>query len=340
MKKMKKMKKWKVGFALVLIAIIGCFPSLNDATASTLLNVSFDPTRALFKDYNALFKAHLAKSNVGPIQINQSHGGSGKQARSVIDGVPADVLTLATGSDLDEVQKRTHLFPANWQSKLPNNSSPYWSTIVFVVRKGNPKKIRDWSDLVKPGISVITPNPKTSGGARWNYLAAWSFAEKNFGHNPAKSKTFVQQLFKNVPVLDTGARGSSLTFSERKMGDVLIAWESDALLLKTKNPGHFEIIIPSLSIKAEPPVAVVEKNAKSHGVLGLSQQYLTYMYTPEAQTLIAKHHFRPSNPTILKKFSFAFPTVNLVTIQELGGWDKVSRTHFSEGGIFDQITTR
>lgn len=306
--------------------------------SATLLNVSYDPTRELYKNYNALFKSHYKKSQNGEVSIEQSHGGSGKQARSVIDGLGADVVSLALAYDIDMISQKSGLLPTTWQKELPYNSTPYTSTIVFLVRKGNPKKIKDWADLVKPGTQVISPNPKTSGGARWNYLAAWGYALKTQG-SPAKAKAFVTALFRNVPVLDSGARGATMTFVKRGLGDVLVTWENEAhLALDEFGKDKFEIVYPSVSILAEPPVAVLTKNAKAHGTLQLSKQYLSYLYSPEAQYLIAKHHFRPRDEKALKAFSKDFPSIKLFTVDDVfGGWAKAHQTHFADGALFDKI---
>ena len=304
----------------------------------TLLNVSYDPTRELYKDINAAYGAYWKEKVGQTLTINQSHGGSGKQARSVIDGLQADVVTLALAYDIDEIAARAKLLPANWQSRLPNNSTPYTSTIVFLVRKGNPWKIRDWGDLVKGGIDVITPNPKTSGGARWNYLAAWAWALKQPGGNPAKAQAFVEQLFKNVPILDTGARGATTTFSQRGIGDVLLSWENEAYLAQEELPGKFDIVYPSLSILAEPPVAIVDKNVDRHKTRLAAEGYLNFLYSPLAQDLIGKHHYRPRNAGAAAKYAGKFKKIQLVTIDDtFGGWKKAQATHFSDGGVFDKI---
>jgi sulfate/thiosulfate-binding protein len=308
---------------------------------ATLLNVSYDPTRELYQAENAAF-ARVWKAKTGQdVNILQSHGGSGKQARGVIEGLEADVVTLALAYDVDAVAA-SGLLPKNWQTLLPNNSTPYTSTIVFLVRKGNPKKIKDWADLVRPGLSVITPNPKTSGGARWNYLAAWGYALKangGTGVGDAKAKEFVGKLYKNVPVLDTGARGSTVTFVERGIGDVLIAWENEALYSVEKlGKGKFEIVAPSVSILAEPPVAVVDKVAKKHGNQAVAKAYLEFLYTPEGQEIAAQNYYRPRNATVVAKYGAKFPPIKLFTIDELfGGWTKAQKTHFADGGLFDQI---
>ena len=305
----------------------------------TLLNVSYDPTRELYADFNKQFATYWKGKTGQDVTIRQSHGGSGKQARSVIDGLEADVVTLALAYDIDQISEKAGLLPANWQTRLPHNSSPYTSTIVLLVRKGNPKKIKDWGDLARPGVSVITPNPKTSGGARWNYLAAWAWALRQPGGNEATAKEFVGKLYKNVPVLDAGARGSTTTFVERGIGDVLIAWENEALLaIKELGPGKFEVVAPSLSILAEPPVAMVDKVAGKHGTKAVAQAYLEYLYTPEGQEIAAKNFYRPRDPAVAAKYAAEFPKVSLVTIDEVfGGWKKAHAAHFADGASFDQI---
>ena len=314
-------------------------PVAAGATEISLLNVSYDPTRELYQEFNDAFAKHWQAKTGDKLTIKQSHGGSGKQARSVIDGLTADVVTFALSYDIDEISSKGRLIPKDWQARLPNNSSPYTSTIVFLVRKGNPKGIKDWNDLTKTGVSVITPNPKTSGGARWNYLAAWAYAKKQNGSDEAKTKEFVSKLFKNVPVLDTGARGSTTTFVERGIGDVLLAWENEAFLAqKELGVGKFEIVVPSLSILAEPPVTVVDKFAKKHGTEAVAKAYLEYLYTEEGQEIAAKNYYRPTLASVAKKYEAQFPKVNLVQIdQEFGGWQKAQKTHFSDGGTFDQI---
>jgi sulfate transport system substrate-binding protein len=304
----------------------------------TLLNASYDPTRELYKDINAAY-AKYWKERVGQtLTINQSHGGSGKQARSVIDGLQADVVTLALAYDIDEIAARARLLPAAWQSRLPRNSTPYTSTIVFLVRKGNPKKIKDWGDLVKPGVEVITPNPKTSGGARWNYLAAWAWALKQPGGDPAKAEAYLKSLFAHVPVLDTGARGATTSFTQRGLGDVLLAWENEAYLAQDELPGKFDIVYPSLSILAEPPVALVDKNVDRHRTRAVAEGYLNFLYSPLAQNLIAKHYYRPRNAEVAAKYAARFKPIALVTIDDtFGGWKKAQATHFSDGGVFDRI---
>ncbi len=304
----------------------------------SLLNVSYDPTRELYQDINQAFARQWKQKAGDNVKIKQSHGGSGKQARTVIDGLDADVVTLGLAYDIDEIAARG-LIAKDWQKRLPNNSTPYSSTIVFLVRKGNPKGIKDWSDLVKPGTAVITPNPKTSGGARWNYLAAWGYVLKQSGGNDVKAKEFVSKLYKNVPVLDSGARGATTTFVERGIGDVLITWENEALLaIKELGPDKVEVVAPSLSILTEPPVAAVDKVADKHGTRKAADAYLQYLYTDEGQEIIAKHYYRPTVEKAAKKYAAQFPKVKLFTIDELfGGWTKMQKTHFADGGTFDQI---
>ena len=306
---------------------------------ATLLNVSYDPTRELYEDFNKQFATYWKGKTGQDVTIRQSHGGSGKQARSVIDGLEADVVTLALAYDIDQIAEKGGRLPANWQSRLPNNSSPYTSTIVLLVRKGNPKGIRDWVDLTKPGLSVVTPNPKTSGGARWNYLAAWAWALRQPGGNDATAKAFVTKLYKNVPVLDAGARGSTTTFVERGIGDVLIAWENEALLaIKELGPGKFEVVYPSLSILAEPPVTMVDKVAGKHGTREVAKAYLEYLYTETGQEIAAKHFYRPRLASVAAKYQAQFPKLTLVTVDEVfGGWKKAQAAHFADGAVFDQI---
>ena len=305
-----------------------------------LLNVSYDPTRELYRDFNAAFAKDWLQKKGQKVQIETSHGGSGKQARAVIDGLEADVVTLALAYDIDSIAQRAKLFPANWQKRLPENSAPYTSTIVFLVRKGNPKKVKDWPDLLRPGVSVITPNPKTSGGARWNYLAAWAYGLKIFKGDETKTRNMVRALFRNVPVLDTGARGSTTTFVQNGIGDVLLAWENEAFLsVEELGPDKFEIVVPKLSILAEPPVALVDKNVDKHGTREVAQAYLQYLYSPEGQKIAAKHYYRPRFPQYADPADIArFPKVELVTIDQVfGSWAKAQATHFAEGGVFDQI---
>lgn len=324
----------KILAALILVLSAGVVL----AKEITLLNVSYDPTRELYAEYNEAFAKFWKDKTGDSVKVDQSHGGSGKQARAIIDGLDADVATLALAYDNDELAAKGGLIPEDWQKRLPNNSSPYTSTIVFVVRKGNPKGIKDWDDLIKPGVEVITPNPKTSGGARWNYLAAWAHALKKSGGDQEKARQFVADLYKRVPVLDSGARGSTITFSERGLGDVLVAWENEAYLTDKEKPGQFEIITPSLSILAEPPVTVVDKNAEKHGTREVATEYLKYLYSAIGQEIAAKHFYRPSNKEIAAKFSAKFPRLELITIDDVfGGWKKAQREHFVDGGIFDQI---
>ena len=311
------------------------------ADANVLLNVSYDPTRELYDDYNKAFVKYWQARTGKKLSIRQSHGGSGKQARTVIDGLQADVVTLALAGDIDALATQGKLLPANWQGRLPHNSSPYTSTIVFVVRKGNPKGIKDWGDLVRPGVSVITPNPKTSGGARWNYLAAWAWALKQPGGSEATATEYVRKLFKNVPVLDTGARGSLTTFAQRGIGDVFISWENEAFLaVKEIGADKFEIVVPSISILAEPPVAVVDKVALRHGTAEVARAYLEYLYSKEGQEIVAKHYYRPRDPAVAARYAGVFPKVNLVTIADFGGWAAAQKKHFADGGVFDKIYAR
>jgi sulfate/thiosulfate transport system substrate-binding protein len=329
--------------ALAALLALTAGAEVADAQGSgkpvSLLNVSYDPTRELYEDFNRQFATYWKGKTGQDVTIRQSHGGSGKQARSVIDGLQADVVTLALAYDIDQIAEKAGLLPANWQSRLPNNSSPYTSTIVLLVRKGNPKQIRDWGDLAKPGVSVVTPNPKTSGGARWNYLAAWAWALRQPGGNDATAKAFVGKLYKNVPVLDAGARGATTTFVERGIGDVLIAWENEALLaIKELGPGKFELVAPSLSILAEPPVAVVDKVAGKHGTKAVAQAYLEYLYTDAGQEIAARNFYRPRVASVAAKYASQFPKVALVTVDEVfGGWKKAHATHFADGALFDQI---
>jgi sulfate transport system substrate-binding protein len=327
--------------ALLLSAALasGAISATASAQTTELLNVSYDPTRELYEAYNAAFAKYWQSKGGQNVKVKQSHGGSSKQGRSVIDGLEADVVTLALAYDIDEISERGKLLPADWQKRLPNNSSPYTSTIVLLVRKGNPKQIKDWSDLVKPGVSVITPNPKTSGGARWNYLAAWAYAQKKNGGDAEKAKQFIGALYKNVAVLDSGARGATTTFVERGIGDVLVSWENEAVLaIKELGPGKFDIVVPSVSILAEPPVALVDKNVDKKGTRKVAQAYLDYLYTPAAQEIIAKNFYRPVDKTVLAKYASQFPKITLVTIDEqFGGWQKAQKTHFADGGVFDQI---
>ncbi len=332
-----------LAFTFVLIATAGAplapLVAQSAPKRATLLNVSYDPTRELYEDFNKQFATYWKGKTGQDVTIRQSHGGSGKQARSVIDGLEADVVTLALAYDIDQIAEKGGGLPANWQSRLPNNSSPYTSTIVLLVRKGNPKGIRDWVDLTKPGLSVVTPNPKTSGGARWNYLAAWAWALRQPGGNDATAKAFVTKLYQNVPVLDAGARGSTTTFVERGIGDVLIAWENEALLaIKELGPGKFEVVYPSLSILAEPPVTMVDKVAGKHGTREVAKAYLEYLYTETGQEIAAKHFYRPRLASVAAKYQAQFPKLTLVTVDEVfGGWKKAQATHFADGAVFDQI---
>jgi len=302
-----------------------------------LLNVSYDPTRELYRDFNAAFAKHWKEKTGDNVSVDQSHGGSGAQSRAVIDGLRADVVTLALAGDIDPIANIGGLLPKDWVTKLPQNSAPYTSTIVFLVRKGNPKNIKDWNDLTKKGVEVITPNPKTSGGARWNYLAAWAYAKKQ-GKDDAGAQEFVRALFKNVPVLDTGARGSTTTFVQRGIGDILITWENEAFLAVNElGADEVEIVVPSLSILAEPSVAVVDENAKANGNLEVAKAYLEYLYTKEGQNIAAKHYYRPRDPQVAETYAKTFPKLELVTIDAFGGWAKAQPFHFGDGGIFDQI---
>ena len=313
----------------------------NAAENVTLLNVSYDPTRELYTDYNAAFAKYWKAKTGQSVRINQSHGGSGKQARSVIDGLAADVVTLGLAGDVDALVTQGKLLAPDWQTRLPNNSAPYTSTIVFLVRKGNPKKIRDWSDLARAGISVVTPNPKTSGGARWNYLAGWAWALKQPGGNEATAKDFLKKLYGNAPILDTGARQALTTFAQRNIGDVFISWENEAFLA-TRELGkdRFEIVVPSVSILAEPSVAVVDKVVLRKGTRTVAQEYLQYLYSKEGQEIVAKHYYRPRDPQVAAKYSTQFPQLTLSTIADFGGWAKVQKAHFGDGGVFDQIYAR
>lgn len=324
---------------LVLSAAVACAAGHARAADVTLLNVSYDPTRELYQEVNAAFARSWKAATGGTVTIRQSHGGSGKQARAVIDGLEADVVTLALAYDVDALHQNGKLIPADWQKRLPSNAAPYTSTIVFLVRKGNPKGIRDWNDIVKPGVEVITPNPKTSGGARWNYLAAWAYALRQPGGSDATAKEFVAKLVKNVKVFDSGARGSTTTFVERGIGDVLLAWENEAYLsLKELGADKIEIVTPSLSILAEPPVSVVDKVVDKRGTRKAAEAYLNFLYTKEGQELSAKHYYRPRDAEVAAKHAGTFGKVNLITIDEVfGGWERAQKTHFSDGGTFDQI---
>src|SRR5947208_12006187 len=311
----------------------------SQGKAVTLLNVSYDPTRELYQDYNAAFAKYWKAKTGQQVNVQQSHGGSSKQARAVIDGLEADVVTLALAYDIDAIAQNAKLLPANWQSRLPNDSSPYTSTIIFLVRKGNPKGIKDWDDLVRPAVSVITPNPKTSGGARWNYLGAWGYALKKSGGDGSKARDFISKLYKNVPVLDSGARGSTTTFVERGIGDVLIAWENEVLLgAKDLGQNKFDVVVPSVSILCEPTVSLVDKVVDKKGTRAVAQAYLEYLYSPEGQEIAAKRYYRPRSEVIAKKHASQFPKVKLITPAEIDGeWQKTQKTHFADGGVFDQV---
>jgi sulfate transport system substrate-binding protein len=325
-------------FALALMVIL--MTSAAHAATTKLLNVSYDPTRELYDDYNRAFAAYWKRKTGDTVVVNQSHGGSGKQARSVIEGLEADVVTLALAYDIDALAAQGGLIPANWQTRLPDNSTPYTSTIVFLVRKGNPKNIRDWNDLARPGVSVITPSPKTSGGARWNYLAAWAWALKQPGGNDASAEAFVKKLYYNVPVLDSGARGATVTFVERGIGDVLLAWENEAFLaVRELGSAKVEIVAPTLSIVAEPPVSIVDQNVDQHGTRKAAEEYLKYLYSKEGQEIAAKHFYRPRDPAIAAQYANQFQKIpQLVTIDAVfGGWAKAQATHFADHGTFDRI---
>jgi sulfate/thiosulfate-binding protein len=324
----------------VLICSLGMLAAVSAGAATiTLLNVSYDPTRELYDDYNKSFAAYWKTTTGDTVIVNQSHGGSGKQARSVIDGLQADVVTLALSYDIDALHTEGSLVPAGWQARLPNNSAPYTSTIVFLVRKGNPKHIKDWGDLARPGIGVITPNPKTGGGSRWNYLAAWAWALKQPGGTPATAEAFVKKVYKNAPVLDSGSRGSTVTFVERGIGDVLLAWENEAFLAQKEfGPERFEIVVPSVSILAEPSVSIVDKVVDKRGTRAVAEAYLRYLYSPEGQEIVARHFYRPRDPQVAARHAAQFPTFPLVTIDEVfGGWPKAQAMHFADGGTFDRV---
>jgi sulfate/thiosulfate-binding protein len=331
---------WQRRLLLALSSAIfmGGVGSVAQAAEVTLLNVSYDPTRELYVDFNKAFAEYWKKKTGDTVKINQSHGGSGRQARSVIDGLAADVVTLALAGDIDAIATTGKLLPVNWEDRLPDNSAPYTSTIVFLVRKGNPKGIKDWGDLARAGVSVITPNPKTSGGARWNYLAGWAWALKQPGGSEATAKEYIRKVYKNVPVLDTGARGSLTTFAQRNIGDVFISWENEAhLATKELGPEKFDIVIPSISILAEPSVAVVDKVVLRRGTRTVAEEYLKYLYTPEGQEIAARNYYRPRNPDVAAKHQELFPKLQLVTIEDFGGWARTQKDHFGDGGVFDQI---
>lgn len=345
----KKLKVSILVVSLILsISLLASCGSNNSAVSGknaerngpvTLLNVSYDPTRELYQEYNTAFSKYWKQKTGQDVTVLQSHGGSGSQARTVIDGNEADVVTLALAYDINSINKNKELINKDWQKRLPNNSTPYTSTIVFLVRKGNPKNIKDWNDLVKPGVQVITPNPKTSGGARWNYLAAWGYALKKNNNNQEKAKEFVKQLYDNVPVLDSGARAATTTFVERGLGDVLVAWENEALLsVNELGKDKFEIVVPSISILAEPPVSVVDSVVDKKGTRKVAEAYLQYLYSDEGQEIAAKNYYRPRNEAIAKKYENQFPKINLFTIDDVfGGWNKAQQEHFADGGVFDQI---
>jgi len=328
-----------VAAVITVFVVIGC--SNGPDGDVRLLNVSYDPTRELYEDINAAFAAHWKATQGRTVHISQSHGGSGRQARAVIDGLPADVVTLALASDIDAIAEQGKLLPINWEERLPNNSAPYYSTIVFLVRAGNPKNIRDWNDLVRDDVQVITPNPKTSGGARWNYLAAWAWAERQPGGSETTAREFVRKLFKNVPVLDTGARGSLTTFAQRAIGDVAISWENEAhLALREMQSQGLQIVVPSVSVLAEPSVAVVDKVVLRRGTRAVAQAYLEFLYTPEGQDIAAKNYYRPRDATVAARYASTFANIELVDISHFGGWKLAHNTHFANGGIFDQITLK
>jgi sulfate/thiosulfate-binding protein len=324
---------------ILTLLLTSSLVALAGAREVKLLNVSYDPTREFYQEYNAAFAKYWTAKTGDEVAVSQSHGGSGKQAQSVINGLEADVVTLALAYDIDAIAQQAKLLPPDWQRRLPDNSTPYTSTIVFLVRKGNPKHIQNWNDVVKAGVTVVVPNPKTSGGARWAYLAAYAYALETYGHDDTKARAFITRLYKNVPILDSGARGSTITFAQRGIGDVLLAWENEAhLALKEFGADKFEIVTPSLSILAEPPVAVVDKVAKRHGTLAVARAYLEYLYSDEGQEIAAKNFYRPRNPAIAQKYAANFTQLKLVTVdQEFGGWTKAQATHFADGGIFDQI---
>jgi sulfate/thiosulfate-binding protein len=333
-----KIRQWLLRGVWMSLSATFLGAPLAQAASVSILNVSYDPTRELYVSYNAEFARYWKAKSGQDVRVNQSHGGSGKQARAVIEGLPADVVTLGLAGDVDAIATRGKLLPLNWQSRLPNNSAPYTSTIVFLVRKGNPKGIKDWGDLVKPGVGVITPNPKTSGGARWNYLAAWAWAKHQPGGDDAKAKEFVRKLYANVPVLDTGSRDATTTFVQRGIGDVLLAWENEAFLaIKEVGSDQVQIVVPSLSILAEPSVAVVDQNALKHSTTTVATEYLAHLYSKEAQEIIARNFYRPRDPQVAQKYASQFPHLQLVTIADFGGWTKAAKDHFEDGGSFDQV---
>ena len=325
-------------FTAAIVLLAGCGGGGPEREV-TILNASYDPTRELYEEINPAFARSWEQRTGQKVRISQSHGGSGRQARAVIDGLPADVVTLALAGDIDAIAEQGRMLPLNWEQRLPQKSAPYVSTIVFLVRAGNPKNIRDWGDLVRSDVQVITPNPKTSGGARWNYLGAWAWAERQPGATPADAREFVRKMFKNVPVLDTGARGALTTFAQRAIGDVAISWENEAhLALREMEQQHFEIVVPSVSVLAEPSVAVVDKVVLRRGTRAVAEAYLEFLYTPEGQEIAARNHYRPRDATVAAKYAAEFPTIDLVTIDHFGGWKMAQKEHFATGGIFDQIT--
>lgn len=332
--------KWMLSLSLMILALSLLTGASLQAKEISLLNVSYDPTRELYREYNKAFARYWQTKTGDTVSVRQSHGGAGKQARAVIDGLEADVVTLALAFDIDAIAEKTGFLPRDWQKRLPHNSAPYTSTIVFLVRKGNPKNIHDWKDLVRPGLSVITPNPKTSGGARWNYLAAWGYALKNSGGKQSAARDFVTRLYRNVPILDSGARGATTTFVKRGIGDVLLAWENEAFLAVNElGPDKFEIVVPSLSILAEPPVAMIDTVARRHGTTRVARAYLQYLYSATGQRLVARHYYRPVSPAYADPADLArFPKVRLFTVDDVfGGWRKAQDIHFADGGLFDQI---
>lgn len=324
---------------IAIFAIAGCGGAEDESADVTILNVSYDPTRELYQEFNQAFKNYWLEKTGQTLMVRQSHGGAGKQARAVIDGLEADVVTLALAYDIDMMHEKAGLIPAEWQRRLPNNSCPYTSTIVFLVREGNPKGITDWDDLVRPGVSIITPNPKTSGGARWNYLAAWVFATRKFEGDEEQVRDFISRLYRNVAVLDSGARGSTTTFIERGIGDVFLAWENEAFLVVNElGRGEFEIVLPSISILAEPPVTAIDKYTEKHATTEVAKAYLEYLYSPEGQEIVAEHFYRPSDPGVAARYADRFPELELFTIDEFfGSWQNAQSIHFNDGGIFDQI---
>ncbi|HTY49208.1 MAG TPA: sulfate ABC transporter substrate-binding protein [Steroidobacteraceae bacterium] len=337
---MYQRRQFTQGALAALCTLGGCSGNPQGGQV-TLLNVSYDPTRELYEHYNVAFARYWKAKTGQSVRIEQSHGGSGKQARSVIEGLPADVVTLALAGDIDAIAATGRLLPLDWQSRLPDNSAPYTSTIVFLVRKGNPKGIRDWDDLVRPGVSVVTPNPKTSGGARWNYLAAWAWALHQPGGSEASARAFLVRLFRNVPVLDTGARGATTTFAQRGIGDVLVAWENEAFLaVREVGADKLQIVMPSISILAEPAVAVVDRVVDRHHTRAVATAYLEHLYSPEGQDIIARNFYRPRDPQVAARYAQRFPKLKLVTIADFGGWAQAQKTHFADGGVFDQITGR